>query len=318
MGVIANQNCRSDLTRTRLAHMAETTRLGVGDLAPRLTLTDVHGRPVTVDPAEHCATVVVFTSNGCPYALAWHDRIQDVAREYADRGVAVVQVVSNDDVIQPLDSLEEMAARVDRGEVAGLYLRDGDQSAARAYGATATPEVFVVDASGVVRYHGAPDRDFDDPSLRAEWLRAGLDAVLDGREPELVSTPPAGCSVKWRVELLWWEGCPSHERAAERLADTLREMKREDVRVERVEVTSADQAAERHFPGSPTFQVGGADLFPAPDAPPSLGCRIFPLDDGRLSPLPSAAQLEATLREALVRPWELPGWVDFRTQTATP
>jgi peroxiredoxin len=297
--------------------MPETTRLGVGDFAPGLVLTDVHGDQVTVDPAGHRATVVVFTSNGCPYALAWHDRIQDVAREYAERDVAVVQVVSNDDLLQPKDSLEAMAARVERGEVAGVYLRDADQSAARAYGATATPEVFVVDASGVVRYHGAPDRDFDDPSLRAEWLRAGLDAVLEGRAPELASTPPAGCSVKWRVELLWWAGCPSHDGAAELLADTLRGMQREDVRVHRVEVTSPEEAAERDFPGSPTFQVGGADLFPEPDAPPSMGCRIYSLEDGRVSPLPSPAQLEARLRDALVRPWELPGWVDFRQQTAT-
>jgi hypothetical protein len=94
-------------------------------------------------------------------------------------------------------------------------------------------------------------------------------------------------------------------------------MQREDVRVDRVEVTSSEEAAERDFPGSPTFQVGGADLFPEPDAPPSMGCRIYSLEDGRVSPLPSPAQLEARLRDALVRPWELPGWVDFRQQTAT-
>jgi peroxiredoxin len=317
MGGIVNQACRSDLTVTRLAHMPETARLGVGDVAPALVLTDVQGEQVTVDPAAHRATVVVFTSNGCPYALAWHDRIQDVAREYADRDVSVVQVVSNDELLQPKDSRAAMAARVERGEVAGAFLRDKDQSAARAFGATATPEVFVVDASGVVRYHGAPDRDFDDPGLRAEWLRDGLDAVLEGREPEVASTPPAGCSVKWRVELLYWEGCPSHPRAEELLGETLREMHREDVRVQRVEVTSQAQAEERGFPGSPTFQAGGADLFPEPDSPPALACRVYAQDDGRVSPLPSAAQLESRLREALVRPWELPGWVDFRQQTAT-
>jgi peroxiredoxin len=297
--------------------MADTTRLGVGDVAPTVTLSDLEDSPVTLDPAGHQATVVVFTSNGCPYALAWHDRIQDVARDYADRGVQLVQVVSNDAGLQPLDSLESMAARVTRGEVAGPFLRDEDQSAARQYGATATPEVFVLDPAGVVRYHGAPDRDFDDPGLRAEWLRAALDAVLDGRDPELAATPPAGCSVKWRVELLWWAGCPSHDQAAELLADTLREMRREDVRVQRVEVTSPQQAAERGFPGSPTYQAGGADLFPQPGAAPALACRTYTREDGRLSPLPSAAQLEARLRDALIRPWELPGWVDFRKQTVS-
>ena len=296
--------------------MADTTRLGVGDVAPTLTLSDLEGRPVTVDPATHEATVVVFTSNGCPYALAWHDRIQDVARDYADRGVQLVQVVSNDAELQPLDSVESMAARFERGEIAGPFLRAEDQSAARLYGATATPEVFVLDPAGVVRYHGAPDRDFDDPDLRAEWLRAALDAVLDGRDPELAATPPAGCSVKLRVELLWWAGCPSHDQAAELLADTLREMHREDVRVRRVEVTSPEQAAARRFVGSPTFQAGGADLFPEPEAAPALACRTYTREDGRLSPLPSAAQLRARLQDALVRPWELPGWVDFREQTA--
>ena len=297
--------------------MALSSRLAVGDTAPELTLDDHAGHPVTVDPAAHRATVVVFTSNGCPYALAWHDRIQDVAREYAGQGVALFQVISNDVEQQPLDSAEVMAARVVRGVVAGPFLGDADLSGARRFGATATPEVFVLDPAGVVRYHGAPDRDWDDTSLRAEWLRAGLDAVLADGEPELPSTPPAGCSVKWRVDLLWWSGCPSHDQAAELLADTLREMHREDVRIERVEITSPTAAAERGFPGSPTFQAGGADLFPAPDAEPALACRTYIREDGRLGPLPSAAQLEARLKDALVRPWELPGWVDFRKQTAS-
>jgi peroxiredoxin len=298
--------------------MAETTpRLAVGDTAPTLALSDTAGRTVTVQPSDNRATVVVFTSNGCPYALAWHDRIQDVARDYAERGVVVAQVVSNDAELQPLDSVHAMADRLERGEVAGLFLRDDDQSAARRFGATATPEVFVIDAEGVVRYHGAPDRDHDEPALRAEWLRDALDAVLDGRAPELPTTPPAGCSVKWRVELLWWAGCPSHEKAADLLADTLREMSREDVRVVKVEVASTAQAADRAFPGSPTFQAGAADLFSEPGAAPALACRTYTLEDGRVSPLPSSAQLATRLREALVRPWELPGWVDFRKQTAT-
>jgi peroxiredoxin len=288
--------------------MPDTPRLGVGDVAPGLTLTTSEGVSVTLDPAEHSATAVVFTSNGCPYALAWQGRIEDVARDYAERGVAVVQVLSNDPELQPLDGADAAA---------GPQFRDETQSVAQAFGATATPEVFVLDRDGVVRYHGAPDGNHDDPALRAEWLRDALDAVLAGREPERAATSPAGCSVKWRVELLWWAGCPSHDRAAELLTDTLRELHREDVHVERVEIASPAQAAERGFIGSPTFQVGGRDLFPEPDAAPALACRTYRLDDGRISPLPSAEQLAARLRDALVRPWELPGWVDFRAPAAS-
>jgi hypothetical protein len=295
--------------------MTDTTqRLTVGALAPRLELSDHTGRSVLVDPDAHAATVVVFTSNGCPYALAWHDRIQEVARDYADREVLVAQVVSNDVEQQPLDSIAAMAARVERGEVAGPFLHDVAQTAAGAFGATATPEVFVLDRSGVVRYHGAPDRDWDDPTLRADHLRGALDAVLAGQEPEVPWSPPAGCAVKWRADLLWWAGCPSHERAEALLTSTLAAMGREDVRVSRVEVTSRDQAAARAFPGSPTIQVGGRDLFPEPDATPALVCRTYRSESGRIGPLPTREDLEVRLREALVRPWELPGWVEFRKQ----
>ena len=73
--------------------------------------------PLHVDGAR--AAVVVFTCNHCPYALAWHERIQAVARDYADRGVRVLQINANDAVRYPHDSLEAMKARVDAGEFAG-------------------------------------------------------------------------------------------------------------------------------------------------------------------------------------------------------
>ena len=141
---------------------------------------DPHGRPVTVDPGTSAATVVVFTSSGCPYALAWHDRIQELARDYSARGVRTVQVFSNDPDAQPADRPEALARRVENGELVGDVLVDGLQEQAQRWGATATPEVFVVDRDRVVRYHGAPDGDFDEPERRADWVRDALDAVLEG------------------------------------------------------------------------------------------------------------------------------------------
>jgi len=268
---------------------------------------------VTLDPPAAAATVVVFTANGCPYALAWHDRIQQVARDYAGRQVTVVQVVGNDETGHPEDSVASMRRRVDDGEIAGQYLRDADQEAVAAYGATATPEVFVLDRQGVVRYHGAPDADHDDPAQNAQWIREALDDILAGTEVRRPQTSPAGCSTKWRVELLWWEGCPSHEGAFELLNSTLADLKRGDVAVVRREVATAEEASQLNFPGSPTFQVGRQDLFPA-DAAPALTCRVYCTPDGRISPLPDPAELATRLREALARPWDLPGWVDPRKE----
>jgi hypothetical protein len=194
-----------------------------------------------------------------------------------------------------------MRTRVANGEVAGAFLRGADQEVVAAYGATATPGVFVLDRQGVVRYLEALDANYDDPSENARWIRDALDDLLEGRPVRRPSAPPVGCSTKWRVELLWRQGCPSHERASQLLSSTLTELRRE--------MTTPEQASRLGFPGSPTFMIGRRDLFPT-DAAPALTCRLYARPDGRVSPLPDAADLAARLREALTRPWDPPGWVD--------
>lgn len=144
--------------------------------------------------------VVVFTCNHCPYALAWHDRLVAVARDYADRGVRMLAINPNDADRYPRDSPQAMRTRVENGEFDGVpYLRDESQDVARAYDAKTTPDVFVLDAAGLLRYRGAPDADHDDPAQNAALLRGALDAVLDGRDPDPAETPPVGCSIKWRA-----------------------------------------------------------------------------------------------------------------------
>jgi peroxiredoxin len=169
----------------------------IGDQAPTFALADTSG--LTHEPDRAPATVIVFTCNHCPYALAWHQRIVDAAHDYADRGVRVLAINPNDAERYPRDSLEAMRARVERGEFDGVpYLRDESQSVARAYNAKTTPDVYVLDPGGVLRYRGAPDADYDDPTQNAAFLRRALDAVLAGNEPDPAETTPVGCSIKWK------------------------------------------------------------------------------------------------------------------------
>jgi peroxiredoxin len=168
-----------------------------GDRAPGFTLPDTGGENWSPDGAA--ATVVVFTCNHCPYALAWHDRIADAARDYAGRDVRFLAINSNDAERYPRDSPEAMRQRVEREAWPMPYLHDASQEVAHAYGAKTTPDVFVLDAGGTLRYRGAPDADYDDPGQRAAWLRDALDAVLAGDEPERAETTPVGCSIKWRL-----------------------------------------------------------------------------------------------------------------------
>jgi peroxiredoxin len=175
----------------------ENAAPAVGRSAPDFSLPDTEGR--LHRPGEAPATVVIFTCNHCPYALAWHDRLIALAEEYAPRGVKLLMINSNDAQRYPRDSLEEMRRRVLRGELGQVpYLRDESQGVAAAYDAQTTPDVFVIDADGVIRYRGAPDEDYERPELGARWLREALDAVLSGSTPELCETAPVGCTIKWR------------------------------------------------------------------------------------------------------------------------
>jgi hypothetical protein len=100
------------------------------------------------------------------------------------------------------------------------------------------------------------------------------------------------------VELLWWEGCPSHPEA---LADLERILREEGIAVEvtRVEIEDDEQARRERFPGSPTIRIDGEDIVPPGDGEPfSLTCRVYRLRDGRVSPKPDPEDLRDALRRA--------------------
>ena len=166
--------------------------LQIGDTAPDFSLPDTDGREHGPDGV----TVVVFTCNHCPYALAWHDRIAQVARDYRD--VRFLAVNPNDGERYPADSYAAMQERVAREDWPLPYLHDESQEVARGFGARTTPDVFVLDGEGRLRDRGAPDPDHRDPSHAASWLREALDALLAGGEPARPETEPVGCSVKWK------------------------------------------------------------------------------------------------------------------------
>jgi peroxiredoxin len=171
--------------------------IAIGDSAPSFTLPDTGGGDVAFPAGQ--AGVVIFTCNHCPYALAWHDRLLAVASEYGERGVETVLINPNDSERYPRDSFDAMRARVEgEGPWPAPYLRDESQDVARAYDAKTTPDVYVFDSDGVLRYRGAPDADHMDDSQNAAWLRDALDAVLDGRDVADAETTPVGCSVKWK------------------------------------------------------------------------------------------------------------------------
>ena len=99
-----------------------------------------------------------------------------------------------------------------------------------------------------------------------------------------------------RVELLWWEGCPSYPETLEDLERVLRE-EGVDASVELREVETDEQARSEAFPGSPTIRLDGEDALPPGEGEPfSLTCRVYRLRDGRVSPTPDPEDLREAIR----------------------
>jgi peroxiredoxin len=174
--------------------------LKIGDTAIAFELPGVDSLTYSLSGigAGKKATAVVFMCNHCPYVLAWLARLIAIANDYAAEGVAFVGINANDAAKYPADSFEKMQELAREWDTPFPYLHDETQQVAAAYGAERTPEVFLFDADLKLRYHGAPDDNYDESLATVPYLRSALDAVLNGRQPPVADTPPVGCTIKWR------------------------------------------------------------------------------------------------------------------------
>lgn len=151
------------------------------------------------DAAKAKVFGVIFHCNHCPYAQAWESRLIQVQRDYAGRGVQLVLINANDPVKYPGDSFDQMQRRAQDKQYPFPYLVDETQEVAKQYGATRTPEIFLFDEKRILRYHGAPDDNYEDVNaVRQPYLRDALDALLAGTAPRIRETKPVGCTIKWR------------------------------------------------------------------------------------------------------------------------
>jgi peroxiredoxin len=174
--------------------------LKLNEQAKPFTLPDVDDKTHTLsDYKDNEAVVVIFSCNYCPYVKAWEDRMVQIQADYASQGVQLLVINANDVSTIPDDSFPKMKARATEKGFNFPYLFDESQAVARAYGAERTPEVFVFDKQGQLRYHGAIDDNNDNPgAVKDHYLRAALDAVLGAKPLSVSNTQPVGCTIKWK------------------------------------------------------------------------------------------------------------------------
>ncbi len=173
--------------------------IDVGKAGPSFKLKGVDGNDHSLDDyADKKALVVVFTCNHCGTSVQYEDRLIQLQKDYADKGVLLVAINPNEDKDHPGDSYENMIQRAEEKGFNFPYLRDATQEIAKAYGAVRTPHVFLLDQDRKVAYQGRIDDNADDPkAVGRRDLREAIDEVLAGKPVSVSSTVAVGCSVKW-------------------------------------------------------------------------------------------------------------------------
>ena len=173
--------------------------LDVGVKAPDFTLKGVDGKMHSLaDYADRKAVVVIVSCNHCPTVIQYEDRMTQIQKDYAGKGVQLIVINGNETDGHPTDDFAHMVQRAKERGFDFPYLRDDTQEVVRAYGAVRTPEVFLLGPDRTLVYHGRIDDNPDDPKrVRRHDLRVALDEVLAGKPVSVPKTPSIGCTVKW-------------------------------------------------------------------------------------------------------------------------
>ena len=172
--------------------------LELGAEAPDFVLRGTDGREYSLSSfSSKDVLSVIFSCNHCPYVKAYEDRLVQIQKDYADRGVQLVVINSNDEKSYPEDSFDEMVKRAREKSFNFPYLRDQAQRVVDADGAVCTPHVFTFDKGRRLRYRGRIDDSKDPSSVKSQDLRNAFDDLLAGRPVRVPDTRPFGCSIKW-------------------------------------------------------------------------------------------------------------------------
>lgn len=138
--------------------------------------------------------VVVFACNHCPVVKTYERRLIRFVDDYRDKGVEFVAIsVSR----QASDQLPQMKSRASDSGFNFPYLIDPSQKIAKAYGATCTPHIFVLDQQRRIAYMGKIDDHLDESKVTERFLRDAVDALLAGKQPEVTETRQVGCDIEY-------------------------------------------------------------------------------------------------------------------------
>jgi len=170
--------------------------LAVGDPAPAFEgLLGIDGRRQSLSNfGDAPVLVVVFMRNLCPTTHQYEPRLTSFAKEFAEDKVQVVAIsVSRN----PAEGLDRMAARAKDKQYAWPYLMDDSQFTGRQYGATVTPQFFVLDRDRKIAYMGAFDDDLKGTVVKRQYVAEAVRNLLAGKPVDPVDTLAKGCEIEY-------------------------------------------------------------------------------------------------------------------------
>jgi len=173
----------------------------IGDVATDFTLKNIDNQSVSLSDYENArGFIVIFTCNTCPYAVQYEDRIIALNNKYVDQGFPVIAIMPNNPIIKTGDNPKAMKARATSKGFTFPYLFDEGQKIYPQYGATKTPQVYVLEKTNegnIVRYIGAIDDNYKDTKLvNTKYVEEAIEALKSGRAIEETKTRTIGCSIK--------------------------------------------------------------------------------------------------------------------------
>ncbi len=184
------------------ALMLKAQPIAVGSAAPDFSLKNIDGTTVSLsDYTNEKGVMVIFSCNPCPYVIAYEDRMIALHNEFAPQGYPVVFINPNDPVQQPADAVDRMRERAEAKGYPFPYLVDEGQHVYPAYGATRTPEIFLLKNNGggnfTVAYTGTVDDNYKDESaVQVPYAANAVRALLAGNNPDPAITVAIGCGIK--------------------------------------------------------------------------------------------------------------------------
>ena len=192
----------SVLSATAQAPASNQNAYEIGDLVADFKLKNIDGKMLSMaDNKNAKGFVLIFTCNHCPFSIAYEDRIIALDKAYKKKGYQVIAINPNDPSLEAAkdDSYELMQQRAKDKKFKFPYLFDEGQNIFPKFGATKTPDCFIVqksDAGLKLAYKGAFDDNKEEKEVKKKYIADAIDALIAGKTPDPAVTKAFGCSIK--------------------------------------------------------------------------------------------------------------------------